>query len=156
MTGVLGAIPAGSRILLDTSVLVAYLGATEPVATAATDLIEGCLRTGRNDGVISTISVAELLTRPFRTDRQAVDMTVAFLWSLPDLLVPIRRLPCRRGGRPNQGSDAAGHAGRIDPGDRGAHDGPGAGDQRSSISPRRGASRSRPIIDVLLLADVIG
>jgi predicted nucleic acid-binding protein len=87
MTGVLGAIPAGSRILLDTSVLVAYLGATEPVATAAIDLIEGCLRTARNDGVISTISVAELLTRPFRTDRQAVDMTVAFLWSLPDLLV---------------------------------------------------------------------
>jgi predicted nucleic acid-binding protein len=87
MTGALGAIPAGSRILLDTSVLVAYLGATEPVATVATDLIEGCLRTGRNDGVISTISVAELLTRPFRTDRRAVDMTVAFLWSLPDLLV---------------------------------------------------------------------
>ena len=87
MTRVLAAVPAGSRILLDTSVLVAHLGGAEPVASAASGLIEECLRSRRNDGVISTITVAELLTRPFRTSQQAADMVVAFLWSLPDLLI---------------------------------------------------------------------
>ena len=87
MTAVTDAVPTGSRILLDTSVLIAHLGGSEPIATVATDLVEGCLLTGRNEGVISTISVAELLARPLRVGRQAADPVIAFLWSLPDLLI---------------------------------------------------------------------
>jgi len=87
VTGVLGAVPAGTRILLDTSVLVAHLGGTEPVTSAANGLIQDCLRSRRNDGVISTITLAELLTRPFQTSQQSADTVVAFLWSFPDLLI---------------------------------------------------------------------
>jgi predicted nucleic acid-binding protein len=87
MTRVAASIPAGARVLVDTSVLIAHLGGVEPVAPAATELLEGCLRTGRNDGVISSITVAELLVRPFRTSVQAIDTAIAFLWSLPDLLI---------------------------------------------------------------------
>jgi predicted nucleic acid-binding protein len=37
--------------------------------------------------VISSITVAELLVRPFRTSVQAIDTAISFLWSLPDLLI---------------------------------------------------------------------
>ena len=83
-----GGHPGGLQVLLDTSVLIAHLGGTEPVATAATDLIERCLRTRRNEGVISTITLAELLTRPFRAGQQEVDVTLQrSSRSLPDLLI---------------------------------------------------------------------
>lgn len=83
----LDAVPAGARIILDTSVLLAHLGGHEPIGPAATELVETCLRTGRNDGVVSTISVAELLVRPIRAGRAEVDVVLSFLWSVPDLLI---------------------------------------------------------------------
>jgi predicted nucleic acid-binding protein len=85
--GVTDSVPTGARILIDTSVFIAHLGGAEPVAPAATEVIDSCLRTGRNDGVVSAITVGELLVRPMRTSAQAVDTTVAFLWDLPDLLI---------------------------------------------------------------------
>ena len=83
----LEAVPAGARIILDTSVLLAHLGGHEPIARRATELVETCLRTGRNDGVVSTITVAELLVRPLRSGQTEVDLVLSFLWSVPDLLI---------------------------------------------------------------------
>jgi predicted nucleic acid-binding protein len=87
LKALLGAVPAGSPVLLDTSVLLAHLGQPDRVSAVATALIEDCLMAGRNPGVISTITVGELLVRPHRADRQAVDTILGFLWSMPDLLV---------------------------------------------------------------------
>ena len=87
MSGLLVSVPSGARILLDTSALLAHLGASEQVGRVATELVESCLRTGRNDGVISTITVGELLVRPLRASPQHADTVLAFLWSLPDLLI---------------------------------------------------------------------
>ncbi|CAN5642829.1 hypothetical protein BH23CHL8_BH23CHL8_07270 [soil metagenome] len=87
MKAVLGAVPAGWPVLLDTSVLLAHLGQSDRVGAVATALIEDCLMTRRNPGVISTITVGELLVRPHRADRQAVDTILGFLWSIPDVLV---------------------------------------------------------------------
>jgi predicted nucleic acid-binding protein len=81
------AVPAGATILLDTSVLMAHLGRTERLPPIATELVEGCLVSGRNDGAISTVTVSELLVRPHRDGREAVDTILGFLWSIPDLLI---------------------------------------------------------------------
>jgi predicted nucleic acid-binding protein len=154
VTRVSESIPAGSRILLDTSVLVAHLGGAEPVAAAATEVIEGCLRTGRNDGVISTITVAELLSRPFRTSQELVDATVAFLWSFPDLLIrsvdfliaaeAARICAATRLGMPDASILATGILTTADV---------LATDDREFA---RAASSVLPRLDVVLLADMLG
>jgi hypothetical protein len=78
-------IPAGARILFDTSVLVAHLGGVRTGGRVATELVERCLRTGGNEGIISTTTVGELLVRPLRASTQVADTIVTFLWSLPAL-----------------------------------------------------------------------
>ena len=87
LEAVLEAVPPGETILLDTSVLLAHLGQRDRVGAIATELIADCLMTGRNPGVISTITVGELLVRPHRASRQAGDTVLGFLWSIPDLLI---------------------------------------------------------------------
>jgi predicted nucleic acid-binding protein len=84
---VLEEVPPGAPIILDTSVLLAHLGGHEPIARRATELVEMCLCTGRNDGVVSAITVAELLVRPLRSGPTDVDLVLSFLWSVPDLLI---------------------------------------------------------------------
>jgi predicted nucleic acid-binding protein len=81
------AVPPGDSILLDTSVLLAHLSQSDAGTSFATDLIEGCVASGRNPAAISTVTVSELLVHPHRHGRQAVDVILAFLWSIPDLLV---------------------------------------------------------------------
>ena len=73
------AIPAGASVLIDTSVALAYLTGTEPISPLATDLFDGCLGTGRNAGALSTVTVMELLVRPFRADPSAVGVVQGFL-----------------------------------------------------------------------------
>ena len=87
MKAVPEAVPTGETILLDTSVLLAHLGQPDRLGAIATELIVDCLMTGRNPGVISTITVGELLVRPHRASRQALDTVLGFLWSIPDLLI---------------------------------------------------------------------
>jgi predicted nucleic acid-binding protein len=83
----MNAVPPGDSILLDTSVLLAHLTQGGDATSIATDLIEGCVASGRNPGAISTVTVSELLVHPHRHGRQAVDAILGFLWSIPDLLV---------------------------------------------------------------------
>ncbi|MET0773780.1 MAG: PIN domain-containing protein [Candidatus Limnocylindrales bacterium] len=60
-------IPPSARLVLDTSVLVAFLTATEPVSGLARTVIEEFLGRGRNEGFVSALSVGEVLVRPALT-----------------------------------------------------------------------------------------
>jgi predicted nucleic acid-binding protein len=73
------AIPAGAMVALDASVTLSYLSGAEAASAAATWLFDGCLATGRNAGVMSTLTVAELLVRPFRAGPPAVASVEGFL-----------------------------------------------------------------------------
>ena len=84
------AIPQGATVLLDTSTLAAYFG-TEATSPVAVGLIDRLIRSGRNRGVVSAVSAAELLIRPLRAGRSDVSSTIiAFLGRFPNLdVVPV-------------------------------------------------------------------
>ncbi len=73
------AIPAGDRILLDTTTLAAYLDATEAVHPVAKHVVEDFVGNGRNHGVISMITVMELLVRPMRATPPGHHTVLAFI-----------------------------------------------------------------------------
>lgn len=79
------AIPAGDRILLDTSALAAYLDSTESVHRAAVHVLESLVATGRNEAVVSMITVMELLVRPLRASPPGHDTILQFLAHHPHL-----------------------------------------------------------------------
>ena len=81
------AVPPGTQILLDTSVILAYLNARETVSPAATVVIDEFVRAGRNRATISALSVAETLVRPFAAGAAAVGIVEAFLLHFPNLTV---------------------------------------------------------------------
>jgi predicted nucleic acid-binding protein len=59
-------IPAETSILLDTTVVLAWIGGSEPESRLATAILDEMVRTQRNDGVVSTVTVGEVLVRPHR------------------------------------------------------------------------------------------
>ena len=61
------AIPAGDRILLDSSVLIAYLDGGEAVSAAAARVIDECVHSGRNTAVIAMLTALEVLVKPTST-----------------------------------------------------------------------------------------
>jgi predicted nucleic acid-binding protein len=73
------AVPPAALIALDASVTLAYLVGTEAASPAATWIFDGCLSTGRNPGVLSTLTAAELLVRPFRAGDASVGAVEGFL-----------------------------------------------------------------------------
>ena len=73
------AIPAAALVALDASATLAYLVGTETVSPAATWIFDGCLSTGRNAGLLSTLTAAELLVRPFRAGAAPVAAVEGFL-----------------------------------------------------------------------------
>ncbi len=58
------AIPAGDRILLDATVLVAYLNRREAISPVAAHIIQEFVRDGRNMAIVSMVTVMEILIRP--------------------------------------------------------------------------------------------
>ena len=83
-------IAAGERILLDTSTLVAYLGGTESVSPVATVIIDDYVRAGRNPGVVSMVTVMELLVRPLQKSPREFVHVRDFLRQFPNLrAVPV-------------------------------------------------------------------
>ncbi|MFN8519509.1 MAG: PIN domain-containing protein [Chloroflexota bacterium] len=62
--GIESRIPAGARLVLDTSVLVAHITGTEVVSPVATRIVDGFITHGRNTAVASALSVGEALVRP--------------------------------------------------------------------------------------------
>jgi len=80
-------LPKGASVLLDTSVVLAYLTGTEAVSGLATELVDRCLATGRNPGAISAVTVTELLVRPFRAGPSAVSTVEGFVRHFADLRI---------------------------------------------------------------------
>ena len=66
LAGLEAALPAGDRILLDTTALAAYLEAAEPAHPVARHVIDSFVAGGRNAAVVSTVTVMEILIRPLR------------------------------------------------------------------------------------------
>jgi predicted nucleic acid-binding protein len=66
------AVPRDARIVIDTSAAIAYLHGGEAASPAAAWVFDGCLATGRNAGVVSAVSVAELLVGPAKAGPAAL------------------------------------------------------------------------------------
>jgi predicted nucleic acid-binding protein len=81
------AVPPNTEILLDTSVVLAYLNASEAASPAATVVIDDFVRTGRNRATISALSVVQTLVRPFDAGPAALGSVDAFLLHFPNLTV---------------------------------------------------------------------
>jgi predicted nucleic acid-binding protein len=83
-------IDPGASLLIDTSVVLAYLAGGEPTSQAATELFDSMLATGRNRASLSMVTVAEILVRPFRRSQIAVATAEGFLQHFADIrLVPV-------------------------------------------------------------------
>lgn len=78
-------IAAGDRLLLDSSVLAAYLDGGERTSAVATELLDDLVRSGRNPAVVSMISVMETLIRPLRRLPAAHATVLAFYRDFPNL-----------------------------------------------------------------------
>ncbi len=83
-------IPPGASLLIDSSVVLAYLAGGEPGSSRAEELFDAFVATGRNLASLSMVTVAEILVRPFRRGAGAVATAEAFLQHFGDLrLVPV-------------------------------------------------------------------
>jgi predicted nucleic acid-binding protein len=83
-------IPAGDRVLIDTSVLIAYFEPNDATHALATLLVDDFVRNGRNVAVISPISAMEVLVRPLRVAPRGAVHVHDFLIHTPNLkLLPI-------------------------------------------------------------------
>ena len=80
-------IPAGDWVVLDTSTVIAYLNAGEEVSPVARLVIDDLVGAERNPGIISSITVAEVLVRPIREIGEVPSHTKTFLLHFPGLSV---------------------------------------------------------------------
>jgi len=84
------AVPAGDRLLLDTTVLAAYFDNTDATHPVARHVLESFVGTGRNPAVVSMITVMEILVRPMRTSPPGHHTVLAFLRNYPNLVtIPV-------------------------------------------------------------------
>ena len=60
-------IPAGDRVLLDSSALIAYLNGGELVTPVAQHIVDQFVAGGRNSAIVSMATAMEILVRPLRT-----------------------------------------------------------------------------------------
>ena len=83
-------LPAGDRLLLDTTALAAYLDATEATHDLARHVIDALVGPGRNPAIVSMITVMEILVRPLRATPSGHHTVMAFLRDQPNLTpVPV-------------------------------------------------------------------
>lgn len=79
MEGFEAAIAPGASLLVDTSVVLAYLVGAEATSPAAEQLFDAFVATGRNPASLSMITVEEILVRPFRAGTSSVAIAEGFL-----------------------------------------------------------------------------
>lgn len=72
-------------MLVDTSVVLAYLIGTEPTSGLASQLFDAFVATGRNQASLSMVTVEEILVRPFRSGAPAVARAEGFLRHFGDI-----------------------------------------------------------------------
>jgi predicted nucleic acid-binding protein len=78
-------VPEGDRVLLDTTALAAYLDAREPTHPVIRYLMDEFIARGRNEAVISMITVMEILVRPLRSAPGGYHTVLAFVRDHPHL-----------------------------------------------------------------------
>jgi predicted nucleic acid-binding protein len=78
-------VPPGARLLIDSSVVLAYLAGSEAASATATRIFDEFLATGRDRGALSMVSVGEILVRPFRAGPAALAIAEGFLGHFADL-----------------------------------------------------------------------
>lgn len=85
------AIEPGAAIVIDSSVILAYLEGSEAVSELAAAVFDHLVAPARNAAAISAISVTEVLVRPFRAGSPSAAGTIeAFLRRFPNLsIVPV-------------------------------------------------------------------
>ena len=94
------AIAPGRTILVDTSVVLAYLAGGEKATHLAVQLFDAFVATGRNTAALSAVTVAEILVRPFRRGPAAVATAEGFLRHFGDLrLIDVTYDIAREGAR---------------------------------------------------------
>jgi predicted nucleic acid-binding protein len=59
-------VPAGARLVVDASVLIAHIMGSEATSAVATELLDRFVAGGRNEGVISALTLSEAMVRPSR------------------------------------------------------------------------------------------
>jgi predicted nucleic acid-binding protein len=80
----------GDWLLIDTSVLAAYLDATDATHPVAVCVLKDLVESGRNPAVVSMITVMEILVRPLRQSPPGHHTVLAFLRSHANLdAVPV-------------------------------------------------------------------
>lgn len=84
-SSLLTAIAEGDRLLLDTTVLAAFLDATDATHPVARFVLRELVETGRNPAVVSMVTVMEILVRPMRTVPPGHHTVLAFLRTHPNL-----------------------------------------------------------------------
>jgi predicted nucleic acid-binding protein len=83
-------VPAGDRLLLDSSVVIAYLTGGEPVSAGAARIVDGWLRSGRNEALVSAVTVMETLVRAMGRQPPEDAAIMTFLEQWPNLaIVPV-------------------------------------------------------------------
>jgi predicted nucleic acid-binding protein len=78
-------IPAEERVLMDTSVLIAYFEPSDATHDVAVLLIEGFIKNGRNAALVSPMSAMEILVRPLKVKPAAAVHVHDFLSHWPNL-----------------------------------------------------------------------
>jgi predicted nucleic acid-binding protein len=78
-------IAPGASLLIDSSVVLAYLAGNEPTSALATELFDSLIATGRNPASLSTVTVGEILVRPFKRGPAAVAVAEGFLRHFADM-----------------------------------------------------------------------
>ena len=78
-------VPEGDRILVDTTVLAAFLDASDATHPVARHVLDEMVARGRNSAVVSMVSVMEILVRPLRMSPPGHHTVLAFLRTHPNL-----------------------------------------------------------------------
>jgi predicted nucleic acid-binding protein len=86
-------LPPGDRLLLDAATLVAYLDGGEVVSPVAACVVDEFVRDGRNEGIVSMVTVMELLVRPLRHGPAGYRHALDFLTNFPNLRAAVIDLP---------------------------------------------------------------
>lgn len=78
--------PAGERILLDTSGLITYLGKPNHTTPVIQHVVDDWVRSGRNRAVVSMVTVMEVLVRPLEVGPgDEYEHVLDFLQRFPNL-----------------------------------------------------------------------
>ncbi|MHB8399106.1 MAG: type II toxin-antitoxin system VapC family toxin [Acidimicrobiales bacterium] len=84
-SSLLTVIAEGDRVLLDTTVLAAFLDSTDATHPVARFVMRELVETGRNPAVVSMVTVMEILVRPMRAVPPGHHTVLAFLRTHPNL-----------------------------------------------------------------------